>query len=116
MLDHSAVTEEERKESQRIYGNLSQKVAREESEAQRIKEIKTKQKEDKLNRRKEILERRKKKAEMKKRQMEEEALKASLPNLESFRSPVVPHPPKPKRDEDDWTSSDDSEDWSDEDL
>jgi hypothetical protein len=51
MLDHSSVSEEEKKESQRIYGNMSQKVAREESEAQRIKDIKLKKKEDKLNRR-----------------------------------------------------------------
>jgi hypothetical protein len=53
---------------------------------------------------------------MRKKQLEEEALKASLPNLDSFRSPVVPHPPKPKKNEDDWTSSDEDSDWSDDDL
>ena len=54
-LDHTPVSEQERSESLKLYGNLTQKVAREENEAQRINQLKQQKKDQRLQRRKEVI-------------------------------------------------------------
>lgn len=54
MLDDTPVTPQEKEEAIKTYGTLGMKVAREEKEAQRLKELEAKRKEERLERRKRV--------------------------------------------------------------